>query len=160
MPVAAQSPATVATPPALAPGETRPPPPTPILHSPAPIPPRVSRELGWRDTKRCRGGRVSRPVLSAIYRGNTPIAMVYHWTMRLWCQCWRRAQQLTRLSINTAPPKTRRTCRPHIQWTYLNPTMCPMSRSRPMQTCGDTPCTRNSMVFYRQAPSSRRRPSS
>ena len=32
-------------------------------------------------------------------------------------------------------------------------------RSRPMQTYGDTPWTRNSMVFYRQVPSRRRRPS-
>ena len=29
----------------------------------------------------------------------------------------------------------------------------------PMLTYGDTPCTRNSMVFYRQVPSRRRRPS-
>ena len=45
VPVAAPSPAPVATPPAPAPAATLPPPPTRTLNSPAPIPPRVSREL-------------------------------------------------------------------------------------------------------------------
>ena len=47
VPVAASSPAHVATPPAPAPAETLPPPPTPTSNSPAPIPPRVSRELEY-----------------------------------------------------------------------------------------------------------------
>ena len=45
VPVAAPSPAPVATPPAPAPAATLPPPPTPTSNSPAPIHPRVSREL-------------------------------------------------------------------------------------------------------------------
>ena len=45
VPVAAPSPAPVATPPAPAPAETLLPPSTPTSNSPAPIPPRVGREL-------------------------------------------------------------------------------------------------------------------
>ena len=45
VPVAASSPAPVATPPAPAPAATLPPPPIRTSNSPAPIPPRVSREL-------------------------------------------------------------------------------------------------------------------
>ena len=55
-----------------------------------------------------------RPVHCAMRHGNTPIVMVYHWTMRLWCQCWRKAKQPTRLFANMVPPKTRRTCRPRM----------------------------------------------
>ena len=44
-----------------------------------------------RDTWRCPGGRVARSVHCAMRHGNKPIVMVYHWTMRLWCQCWRKA---------------------------------------------------------------------
>ena len=60
VPVAAPSPAPVATPPAPSPAATLPPPPTRTSNSPAPIPPRVSRDLergirgdaqedAWRD---------------------------------------------------------------------------------------------------------------
>ena len=45
LPVAAPSPAPVTTPPARAPAETLRPPPTRTSNSPAPVPPRVSREL-------------------------------------------------------------------------------------------------------------------
>ena len=47
VPVAAPSPASIATPPAPAPAETLPSPPTRTSNSPAPIPPRVSRELEY-----------------------------------------------------------------------------------------------------------------
>ena len=47
LPVAAPSPALVATPPAPAPAATLPPPPTPTSNSPAPMPPRVSRQLEY-----------------------------------------------------------------------------------------------------------------
>ena len=47
VPVAA--PFSAPTPPALAPAKTLPPPPTPALNSPAPIPPRVSRELEYEE---------------------------------------------------------------------------------------------------------------
>ena len=112
-----------------------------------------------RDTWRCPGGRVVRPVHCAMRHGITSTVMVYHWTMRLRCQCWRKSKQPTRLFANMAPLRTRRICRPRMYRTYLHSTMCPPWRSRTIQTYGDTPCTRNSMVFYRQVPSRRRRPS-
>ncbi|CAN0115778.1 unnamed protein product, partial [Ascophyllum nodosum] len=90
-----------------------------------------AREDAWRD-----------PCIARCVKGNTPIVMVYHWTMRLWCQCWRKTKQPTRLFANIVPPKTRRTCRPRMHRIYLHPTVCPTWRSRPMQTYGDTPCTR------------------
>ena len=159
VPVAAPSPAPVATPPAPAPAATLPPPPTQTSNSPAPIPPRVSRELeheGYMEMPgRTRGG----PVHCAMRHGKTPIVMVYHWPIGLWCQCWRKAKQPTRLFANMAPPRTRRICRPRMHRICLHPTICPTWRSHPMLTYGDTPCTRNSMVFYRQVPSRRRRPS-
>ena len=92
VPVAALSPAPVITPLAPAPTEALPPPPTPAPYSPAPNPPRVSRKLESRDTGRCPGGRLARHVHCAMHHGKTPVAMVYHWTMRLWCQCWRKAK--------------------------------------------------------------------
>ena len=100
-----------------------------------------------RDTLRCPGGRVVKPVHYAKRHAITPIVMVYHWTMRLWCQCWRMVKQPTRLFANMAPPRIRRICRPRMHRICLHPTRCPTWRSRPMQTYGDTPCTRNSMVF-------------
>ena len=96
---------------------------------------------------------MARPVHCATRHGITPIVMAYHWTMRLWCQCWRKAKQPTRLFANMAPPRTRRICRPRMHQICLHPTMCATWKSHPMLTYGDTPCTRNSMVFYRQVPS-------
>ena len=102
----------------------------------------------------CLGGRVARPVHCAIHHGNTPIAMVYHWTTRPWCQCWKKAKQCMRLYVNTAPL---RTYRPRMHRTYLHRTMCPTLRCRLFQTHGDTPCIESSMVSYRQVLSRRRR---
>ena len=129
---------------------------TPRLRSPRAL----AANWNTRDTWRCPGGRVARPVHCAMRHGNTPIVMVYHCTMRLWCQCWRNAKQPTRLFANMAPPRTRRICGPRMHRICLHPTMCPTWTSRPMQTYGDTPCTRNSKVSYRQVLSRRCRPSS
>ena len=143
VPVAAPSPAPVVTPPAPAPAAILPPPPTRTSNSSAPIPPRVSRELEHEGgTWRCSGGRVARPVHCAMRHGIAPIVMVYHWATRLWCQ--RKSKQPTRLFAIMAPPRTRRICRPRMHQICLHPTMRPTWRSRPMQTYGDTPCTRNS----------------
>ena len=32
-----------------------------------------------------------RPVHCMMHRGNTPIAMIYHWAMQPWCQCCKAA---------------------------------------------------------------------
>ena len=77
VPIAAPSPSPVATPPASASAETLPPPLTPMANSPAPIPPRVSRELEYEGYVEIPGGRVARFVNCTIHNGNTPIAMFY-----------------------------------------------------------------------------------
>ena len=128
---------------------------TPRLRSPRTL----AANQNTRDTWRCPGGRVASPVHCAMHDGNTYITMVYHWTMRVWCQCWRKAKQPAKSFANMAPPKTRRTCRPRMHRIYLHLTMRPTWRNRPMQTYSDTSSTRNSKVFYRTVPSRRRRPS-
>ena len=128
---------------------------TPRLRSPRAL----AANKNTRDRWRCPGGRVARPVLCAMRHVITPIVMVYHWTMRLWCQCWRKAKQPMRLFANMASPRTHRICRPRMHRICLHPTMCPTWRSRPVQTYGDPPCTRNSMVFYKKVPSRGHRPS-
>ena len=77
VPIAAPSPSPVATPPASASAETLPPPLTPMANSPAPIPPRVSRELEYEGYVEIPGRRVARFVNCTIHNGNTPIAMFY-----------------------------------------------------------------------------------
>ena len=157
VPVAAPSPAPVATPPASAPAATLP--PTRTSYSPARIPPRVSRKLEHVVYVEMPGR--TRGEARALRDASRDYAhlMVYHWTMRPWCQCWRKAKQPTKLFANMAPPRTRQICRSRMHRICLHPTICPTWRSRSMLTYGDTPCTRNSMVFYRQVPSRRRRPS-
>ena len=114
VPIAAPSPAPVATPPAPALAETLPPAPTPTSNSPAPIPPRVSRELEHEEYVEMPGRtRAETCALRGASR-EYALAMVYHCTMQLWCRCWRKAKQPTRLFANMAPPKTRRTCRPRM----------------------------------------------
>ena len=159
VPVAASSLAPVTTPPAHAPAKPLPTPPTPTSNSTAPIPPRVSRELEYEGYVEIPGRTRNETCALRDAHGITYIAMVYHWTMRLWCQCWRKAKQPTKSFANMAPLKTRLACRPRMHRTYLNPTMCPMSRCRPVQTYDDTPCTRSSVVLYMQVPLRRRRPS-
>ena len=159
VPVASPSPAPVATPPAPAPAEILPPPPIPTSNSPAPLPPRVSREIEYEGYVEMPGKTrgETRALRDAsreyVHRHGLPLD---HAAM---CQYWRKAKQPTRLFTNMAPPRTRRICRPRMHPICLYPTMCPMWRSRPMQTYGDTPCTRNSMVFCWQVPSRRRRSS-
>ena len=158
VPVAAPSPAPVATPPAPVPAATLPPPPTRTSNSPAPIPPRVSRELEHEGYVEMPGKTFgeTRALSDAsrdyAHRHGIPLDHAA-------IQCWRKAKQPTRLFANMAPPRTRRICRPRMHRICLHPTMCPTWTSRPMQTHGDTPCTRNLMVFYSRAPSRRRRPS-
>ena len=99
--------------PALAPAATLPPPPTPLPTSPAPIPPRISRELEYEGyvemPERTRG---KTPTLRDAYREYTHCHGLPLDHMRLWCQCWRRVKQSTKLSANTALRKTRRTYMP------------------------------------------------
>ena len=139
------------------------PPPIPMSNSPAPIPPRISRKLQYEGyvemPGRVRGEtRVLRDASREhAHRYGLPLghaAMVF---MPLWYQCWRRAKQPTRLSANTAPGKTRRICQLRMHRTYPHQTMCPTSRTRFMQTYGDTPCTRSLVSFYRRVLLRRRR---
>ena len=159
VPVVVPSPAPVATPPAPAPAATLPPPPTRTSNSQAPIPPRVSRELGHEGyvemPGRTRGEtRALRDALrDYAHRHGIPLDHAAMVSMLA------KAKQPTRLFANMAPPRTRRICRPRMHRICLHPTMCPTWRSRPMLTYGDTPCTRNLIVFYRKVPSRRRRPS-
>ena len=124
--VAAPTPAPVQPAPTPAPSPTlvpapapTPAPPTslpPVLmsNSPAPIPRALAVNRRMRDTWRCPGGRVARPVQCAMHHGNTPVAMVCHRTMRPWCKCWTRVKRYTRSYTNTAPL---RTCRPRVHQT-------------------------------------------
>ena len=68
---------------------------------------------------------MARPVQYAKYHVTTPIAIVYYqrWNRRLWCQCWRLANQPTKRFVNAAPRKTRWACRPHIH-TILHTKQC------------------------------------
>ena len=98
------------------PASTMPPPPTSMMNCPAPIPPRVSRKLAHEEYVEIPGGRVTRPVHCAIHHGNTPIAMLYQWIMRPWCQCWKRVKRYTKFYANTVPL---RTCRPHMRQNFI-----------------------------------------
>ena len=53
---------------------------TPRLRSPR----ASAANYNTRDTWRCPGGRVARPVYCTMRHGITPIVMVYHWAMRLY----------------------------------------------------------------------------
>ena len=158
--VAAPSSAPVATPPAPAPAATLPPPPTRTSSSPAPIPPRICRKPeheGYVEMPgRTRGETRALRDASREYAHRHGIPLDHAAMVSMLA----KSEQPTRLFANMAPPKTCHSYRPRMHRIYLHPTMCPTWRSRPMQTYGDIPCTRNSMVFYRQVPSRRRRPSS
>ena len=121
---------------------------TPSLRSPRAL----AANWHMRDTWGCPGGRAAKPVLCAMHHGNTPIAMVYHWIMRPWCQCWKRVKRCMRLYVNMGPL---RTCRPRMHRACLHQPMCPTSRSRLMLTYGKTPCIKSLMVYYRPALSHR-----
>ena len=127
VPVAASSSAPVTTPPDFALAETLLPPPTPTLNSPAPIPPRVSRELGYEGYMEMPGRTHNETEAlrdaswEYAHRHGLPLdhaAMVY--------QCWPKVKQPTRLFANMAPSNTRLTCPRRMHLTYLHPTMCPM----------------------------------
>ena len=148
VPVAAPSSAPVATPPAPAPAATLPPPPTPTSNSPAPIPPRVSRELeheGYVEIPgRTRGEtRVLRDASrECAHRHGIPLD---HAAMVSMLAKGEATNEIVRQHGASKDSPDLPTA--HASNLRLHPTMCPAWRSRPMQTSGDTPCTRNSMVF-------------
>ena len=129
------------------------------VNSPAPIPPRVSRELeheGYVEMPgRTRGETRALRDASRDYAHRHGIPLD-HAAMVSMLAKGEATNEIVRqhgaskdsLDLPTAHASDLPT-----------PNMCPTWRSRPMLTYGDTPCTRNSMVFYRQVPSRRRRPS-
>ena len=161
-PVAAPSPAPVATPPAPAPAETLPPPPTPTSNSSAPIPMRVSRELEYEGYVEMPGRtRVEARALrdascGYAHRHGLPLDHVAMVSMLV------KGEATNEIVRQRGAPEDS----PDLPTAHASdlPTPNNCVRRREVAPCrhrtyGDTPCTRNSMVFYRQVPSRRRRPS-
>ena len=156
VPVAEPSPAPVAAPPAPAPAATSP--PTPLSSSPAPIPPRVRRGISTRGIRRdaledvwqdpCNARRIAelRPspwstIGSYCYGFNAGEGRMNQ-----------RYRSSTRSLERLAEPADRACIRPPPHQM-----ICTMSRSRLMQTYGDTQCIRSSAANYRLVTSRRRR---
>ena len=158
-PVAAPSPAPVATPPAPAPVAILPPPPTPTSNPPAPIPPRVSRELEHEGyvamLGRTRGETRALRDASREYAHRHGIPLDHAAMVSMLA----KGEATNEIVGQHGAFKDSLDLPTTHSSTYVRPTMCPTWRSRPMQTYGDTACTRDSMVFYRKVPSRRRRPS-
>ena len=159
VPVAAPSPAPVVTPPAPAPAATLPPPPTGTSDSSAPISPRASRELeheGYVEMpERTRGKTRALRDASWEYAHRHDIPLDHAAMVSMLAKGEATNDIVRQHGASKDSPDLPTAHASDV----LHPTMCPTWRSRPMQTYGDTPCSRNSMVSYRQVPSRRRRPS-
>ena len=154
VPVAAPSPAPGAAPPAPAPAATPPPPqpPTPMSNSPAPIPPRVSRKLEY---ERCvempwkkRGETCAQRDALREYAHRHGLPLDHAATVSML-----KGESTNEIVRQHGASKTRRTFRSRMHRTYPHQIVtCPMSRSRLMQTYGDNPYIKSSVVFYRLVP--------
>ena len=160
VPVAAPSHAPVATPPAPAPAATLPPPPTRTSNSPAPIPQRVSRELeheGYVEIPgRTRGeSRVLRDA-SRDYAHRHGIALDHAALVSMLAKGEATNEIVRQHGASKDSPDLPTA---HASDSPTPNNVSDVEKSPHTDIWRHSPCTRNSMVFYRQVPSRRRRPS-